>query len=273
MVLESMMNPKNAEDKPLHIFAISVIYTFVCVYLANAMFPAQASMLAIALVTIVFVPFFQKLFELEEEKEDRAARGQKNGNIFQRHWKSIKVFGVFFLGIIAAMSFIFIFTDSSNIFQLQSETLQGFSASVTGQATDTYGQFTKFFFNNTQVMLLVFMLSAAFGAGAVFILVWNASVIAVYVGLIARTFAENGLHSSVAYLFGVPVGLGTIALHGVPEIAAYFLAGLGGGILSVGVIKEKFGSREFNEIFFDALIFLVSAELLIVIAAWIEAVF
>ena len=29
MVLESMINPKNAEDKPLHIFVISVVFTWV----------------------------------------------------------------------------------------------------------------------------------------------------------------------------------------------------------------------------------------------------
>jgi len=62
-------------------------------------------------------------------------------------------------------------------------------------------------------------------------------------------------------------------LHGIPEILAYLVAGLGGGILSVGIVKEEFGSKELNNVLIDVLIFLVIAEFLIFGAAWIEAIF
>ena len=120
-------------------------------------------------------------------------------------------------------------------------------------------------------MLLLFMLSIVFGAGAIFILVWNASIIAVFLGIFIRSFIEQGFPITVAYLFGVPIGLSSIALHGIPEILAYFFAGLAGGILSVGIIREKIMSKEFTEVFKDALVFLLFAEVLILIAALVEA--
>ncbi|MBI2075688.1 MAG: stage II sporulation protein M [Candidatus Aenigmarchaeota archaeon] len=261
MVLESIMNPKNAEDKPAHVFFIALIYSVISMYFANQLFPKQASLLSIALITIVFVPFFQKLFEIEEEAEDEAARGVK-GNLFSRHKKIIFVFSSFFLGVTVAVAFSFIFMPKET-FSLQAETLRGFSGLASGS-----GAFSTFFVNNSQVMLLMFILSTMFGAGAIFILAWNASVIGVYAG----NFMQAGLDKG-ALLYGVPLSLSSIALHGIPEILAYFVAGLAGGILSVGIIRERFMSKEFKKIFKDSAILLFSAEFLIAIGAWLEAAF
>lgn len=282
MVLESILNPSKAEDKPLHVMAIAAIFTVVAVFLSRAMFPSEASLLTIAMITIIFIPFFQKLFEEEEKKEDNAAEGKIHDSIFHRHWKSLKVFSAFFIGIVIAMSFMYIAVGDST-FELQEQTLQGFSnratttegatgaesrLGATGRATSEQ-QFGIYFANNTQVMILVFVLSAILGAGAVFVLVWNASVIAVYAGIAGKALFGGG----AAYALGVPIALGGIALHGIPEIMAYFVAGLAGGVLSVGIVKEDLGSKEFNKIFYDSLMFLILAEILVVAAAWTEAVF
>jgi uncharacterized membrane protein SpoIIM required for sporulation len=266
MVLESMINPKNAEDKPWHVFIIAIVYTFIAVFFAYYLFPSEVSMLSVALVTIIFVPFFQRLFSIEEKKEDLAASRRLRGNLWQRHAKLIYVFSAFFLGVIVAMSFVFIFFGS-DLFSLQSQTINSFSS---GAAVGD-GNFSRFFVNNTQVMVIVYILSLLFGAGSVFILSWNASVIAVYVGMFSKSLISQGYGIQAAYIFGVPAGLGSIALHGVPEVLAYFVAGLAGGILSVGLIREKLGSRNFQLIVKDSLKLFVIAEVLIFIAALIEA--
>ncbi len=274
MVLESILNPKNAGDKPLHIFIISFFYSLVAVMFSTQLFPAQASVLSVALITIIFIPFFQKIFEIEEMKEDLAAEGKIKQNVFSRHAKSIVIFSSFFLGVTIAMSFVFIFFPDSytHIFSLQIDWFRNQGIFNIGLATGNGADFSLFFLNNTQVMLLMFMLSVIFGAGAIFILVWNASIIAVFLGIFVRSFMEQGFSSTAAYVFGVPIGLGSIALHGIPEITAYFFAGLAGGILSVGIIKENIASREFREVFKDSVFFLVIAEALIVVAAFAEVV-
>ncbi len=262
MVLESILDPKNAEDKPLHVFIIAIAYSVISALLARQLFPSQASILTIAFIAIVFVPFFQKLFEIEEEAEDKAVQGEK-GNLFARHRKIIFVFSAFFLGVAIAMSISYLILPR-DIFSLQLDTLKGFSGAATQR-----GSFELFFINNSQVMILMFVLSTMFGAGAIFILAWNASVVGVYIGSFVQSLA--GKMGAAAYIYGVPVGLGSLALHGIPEILAYFIAGLAGGILSVGIVRESALSKEFKLIFRDSLTLLVVAEFLIIIAALIEA--
>jgi len=280
MVLESLINPKNAENKPWHIVFVSFVYSFIAIFFAHSMFPKESSILSIALITIIFVPFFQKLFVIEEQKEAR--KKERTGNLLTRHRQIIYVFSAFFLGVIIAMSFIFMFMPQFyNVFDAQADRMQriGYEDTrVTGEVTSEvagseFTMFTRFFENNTKVMLLVFILSALFGAGAIFILAWNASIIAIYIGYFVQSLTNKGMAATTAYIYGLPAGLMTIALHGVPEIVAYFFAGLAGGILSVGIIREKLGSDAFKMVFIDALIFLAIAELLIFLAAWIEVIF
>ncbi|MBI2578494.1 MAG: stage II sporulation protein M [Candidatus Aenigmarchaeota archaeon] len=265
MVLESIINPKNAEDKPHHIFIIAFLYTIASAVVSQKIFPNSASILTVSFVTILFVPFFQKLFSIEEEKEKGASA--KTINLFVRHKEIFYVFSTFFLGVVVAMTFMYIFMPSQQLFSAQSETIRNFG---TGKLTDS-GEFSRFFLNNTQVMIAMFFLSFAFGAGAVFILAWNASVIALYLGLFIQSSVSKGVGTTVAFIYGVPVGLGTLALHGIPEVSAYFIAGLAGGLLSVGIIREKIQSKEFRLILKDSLLLLILAEFLISVGAYIEA--
>jgi uncharacterized membrane protein SpoIIM required for sporulation len=186
---------------------------------------------------------------------------------------------MFFLGTIIALSFIYVFFPNARpAFSMQEDWYRSQGRTITGNVNDGLytasatgaEDFATFFVNNTQVLLMMFILSTIFGAGAIFILVWNASVIAVYVGFVINSFIRNGISPEIAYALGVPAGLGSIALHGVPEIAAYFVAALAGGMLSVGIIREKFKGH-FEKIFVDSLLFLGLAEGLIILAALIEA--
>lgn len=264
MVLESLVNPTEA-TKPHHILAISFIYTIVAALVSQKIFPNNSSILAISFITILFVPFFQRLFSIEEKKDKR----QESINLFVRHKDIMVVFGAFFLGVMLAMTAMYIFLPSAQLFSAQSETLKNFG---TGKITDT-GEFSRFFVNNTQVLVAMFLLSFAFGAGAVFILAWNASVIALYLGLFIKSVASKGVGTTVAFVYGVPVGLGSIALHGIPEITAYFIAGLAGGLLSVGIIREKFGGKAFGVVLKDSLLLMLLAEFLISVGAYLEAAF
>lgn len=264
MVLESLVNPRKAENKPLRVLAVSIFYTFIAIIFANFLFPSEVSLLAVALLTMIFLPFFQKLFIIEEEKEITRT---KIKNILVTHIQIVNVFAAFFLGVIIATSFVYIFF-TQDIFSLQTSVIRSFSGSG---AFVQYGDFSRFFLNNTQVMLVTYILSILFGAGAVFILAWNASVIGVFIGITAQSFVGKGYPVAAAYAIGLPFGLSSIALHGVPEVLAYFLAAVAGGVLSVGVIREKWKSKEFHLVVKDSLKFLVLAEVLIIIAALIEA--
>lgn len=268
MVLELLIKPHTAERVPFTVGVVSFIYTFIAIAVSFRLFPQQSSILSIAFITILFIPLFQRLFLIEEKKEI----GKTKKNIISRHTPLIYVFAAFFIGTMLAISAAAVFLpESSIVFDTQRDTLQRLG-SATGAAT-TEGDFSRFFLNNTQVMILIFIFSILFGSAALFILVWNASVIGVYIGTIVESIANTGVPLGTAYIYGVPYSLASIALHGIPEILAYFFAALAGGVLGIGIIREKWKSKEFRIIFRDGLAFLIIAESLILIAAFLEAVF
>jgi uncharacterized membrane protein SpoIIM required for sporulation len=266
-MLESLLRAVRAEKDPKDVFIIAIIFSFVAVGFAVHLFPAQASVFAVSLITIMFVPMFQKLFEIEEKKDYKLHK-----DLLKRHRDLFFVFGSFFLGIIVAMSFIYVFfPDTRNAFAMQESWYKANGREIiTANAAAQDAAFWSFFINNSQVMLMMFLLSVIFGGGAIFILAWNASVIAVYVGFVINSFIRIGVSPELAYILGVPAGVGSIALHGVPEILAYFVAALAGGMLSVGIIRERLKGH-FDQIFKDSLLFLGGAEALIIIAALLEA--
>lgn len=66
------------------------------------------------------------------------------------------------------------------------------------------------------------------------------------------------------------IGLLRYSLHGVPEILAYFIGGLAGGIISIAVIRHDFGTKKFERILLDSSDLLITAVVVLLIAAIIE---
>ena len=82
-------------------------------------------------------------------------------------------------------------------------------------------------------MIFTLIFSLVFGAGAIFILAWNASVIAAAISIFSHYQVKD-----------IPFGILRYMIHGFPEIAAYFVTALAGGIFGVGVIKNGFKSNQ-----------------------------
>jgi len=118
------------------------------------------------------------------------------------------------------------------------------------------------FANNVSVLIFVLVFSLVFGAGAIFILVWNASVIAAAVGMFAKS-----------EITGLPLGILRYMIHGLPEIAAYFVGALGGGIVSVAIIRRDLDSDRKWNILQDAIVLVIIALLILLVSAVIEVYF
>jgi len=69
-------------------------------------------------------------------------------------------------------------------------------------------------------MIFTLIFSLIFGAGAIFILAWNASVISAAIGI----FTSYNINE-------IPIGLLRYMIHGFPEITSYFVTALAGGYL------------------------------------------
>jgi stage II sporulation protein M len=115
------------------------------------------------------------------------------------------------------------------------------------------------FTNNIYVLIFTLLFSLVFGAGVIFILAWNASVIAAAIGIFTKS-----------ELSALPLGLARYMIHGIPEIASYFIVALAGGMVSVAVIRHETGTEKFWEVLEDSLHLIIIAVIVLFIAALLE---
>jgi uncharacterized membrane protein SpoIIM required for sporulation len=108
-------------------------------------------------------------------------------------------------------------------------------------------------------LIFALVFSLIFGADAIFILAWNASVISSAIGIFSK-----------ANLANLPIAFGRYMIHGIPEIGAYFAGALAGGIVSIAIIKHDVHTERFWVILQDSLNLVILAVVLLFVAALIE---
>ncbi len=166
----------------------------------------------------------------------------------------------------------------SQAFSTQIITIDAINSAPTGHAVtieQSLGNFMKIFVNNFRVMFFCIFFAFFYGAGAIFILVWNASIIGAALGNFVReglseVATKLGMMSLGSYFHVFSMGVLRYMTHGVFEIMGYFIGGLAGGIISVAVIRHDFGSKEFNHILADSLDLLILAIVILFFAAMVE---
>jgi uncharacterized membrane protein SpoIIM required for sporulation len=274
MVLEAIINPFKAAQKPWKLLIHGFIYGTLAVFLSLWIFADYASLVMVFLATMVAVPLFYHAIQAEEEK-DVLLDNEKA--MLKEHSKTLAFFMFMFIGMVVAFTLWYIVLPSgvsSSLFTVQSQTIAGLNQHVTGQVARS-GLFSKIFLNNIKVMVFSVLFSFIYGMGALFILTWNASVIGVAAGNFIRTnlatYASSaGLEHVAAYLYVVSLSFVRYFIHGIPEILAYFVAALAGGIISVAITKHDFGTKNFEKIVLDASNLLLIGIGLLFISAIIE---
>lgn len=264
MVLESIIPVKKVIKNPIDMLIFSIIISLASIYLADLIFPGVSTGKIITLfITVGITPMIYGVFRKEEEIEREEAEKKIDKKFFERHGETILIFSLLFLGVFLAIFVVSVFSDEAYVRYIFEDQLKEIERVTSLSQT---GYFIKseilqiIIENNLRVMGLSFLLSFLLGSGAVIILAWNASILALYLSSFLRKgLIEEFIVRSISLIPHAPV-----------EILAYFLAGIGGGILSVGLIREKLFSREFFLVFRDSLILLGLAVLAVFIGAFIE---
>lgn len=272
MVLESIISPLKAERKPWETFIVGFIYSIVAIIISIWIFQEQASLISVFLVSIAAIPLVYSTFKREEEKDISL---KSESGILKEHSKAISFLIFLFLGIVLAYIVAYLVLPSTQItflFGLQQNTI----SEINGQVSANSALFTKIFLNNMKVLTFCIIFSLFYGAGAIFILAWNGSVIATAMGNFIRenlsSYASTvGLTGVAAYLHTFSLSLLRYSIHGIPEIAAYFVASLAGGIISVAVIRHDFRTKQFEKVMFDASNLILISIAILFVAAILEA--
>jgi len=169
MVLESLLNPFSAEQRPSKLILIGAIYTLVAIILASYIFKAtHPSMVFVFLVVMAAIPLMFSIIK-KEEKKDLKIFSEKT--LLKEHSKALTVFMMLFLGISLMVTLWFVVTpiDSSAVlFETQIDTLGGLGhtidatgevTEITAQASSSIANFSRIFFNNIKVLIFCIVLS------------------------------------------------------------------------------------------------------------------
>ncbi|MFH0936531.1 MAG: stage II sporulation protein M [Candidatus Woesearchaeota archaeon] len=279
MVLESIVTPIKAEKKPWDMFFIGLLYSSVAMFLALWIFRDQASLVMVFLTVTATVPLMYNTLKFEEEKDLSI---EKERTLLKEHSKALSFFMFLFLGFLLAFAIWYVFLPEKVIeqtFNIQLQTIKSINSKILGHSITSSSLASdvllQIFSNNVKVLLFCIFFSFFYGAGAIFILTWNASVISAAIGTFIRNnismYADSIGLTKIAGYFGVfSLGLLRYSIHGIPEILAYFIGGLAGGIISVAVIRHDFGSGHFKKILFDSLDLIILGIFVLFIAALLE---
>jgi len=280
-MLETIINPKKAERKPWEMFLVGFVYAAISVLIANFLFmknPAleqYSSLFIICFTVILSLPFMYYIIKLEEKKEERM---HNEKTLIKEHGKALMALIFLFLGFVVAFSVLYsvLPAHQANVnFESQIKTFCMVNAK--GSLEDCVKDITSSGYmvpaniktgmsyvssilsTNFTVFINCLIFSLIFGAGAIFILAWNASVIATAIGIFAN--------KSSYWIFG---GFTRYMIHGIPEIASFFVAALAGGIIGVAVIKHRMNKKNFLHVLHDSLDLIVLGLIILILAAFIE---
>ena len=275
MVLESILNPVLAENKRSRMLLIGFLYSIIAGFMGLLVFSTYASMLLVFFVSLASVPIMMNIIQLEESKDIRA---KDEKSLLKEHSKALTAFMFLFLGTVLGVVLLYTVLPNTMVepmFDAQVATLNAIRGEFTANAISQSDFFFKIFFNNLKVLFLSIIFSFIFGAGAIFIMTWNASVIGTAIGSFIRSNLASaselvGLSKTAVYFHTISIGLLRYSIHGIPEILAYFVGALAGGVISVAIMKGHYKTKKFDRVIIDASELIMIAVLTLVVAGLLE---
>ncbi len=260
-MLDVLFNPARAERHPLEIAIVAFFYSSISIILGLWIFKESISLAIIFLTTISCLYVIQGAIKIEEKKE-------KNWNDEKWLLKQHKSIAIMILALFIGFTFSFALWSfflpqeiSQTVFTMQGSSVEQVKL-ITGKATDISATFTTLFTNNIKIVLISLIFAVFYGAGAIYIIAWNASVMGFVIGTISReTFG----------LIALPIAFAKYFLHGIPEMLAYILASVAGGILYFALIKGDLVNKDkIKRIILDTTALILIAILLLLFSAILE---
>jgi len=279
-MLESLINPKRVDKGPWKMFFVGLLYASLSLILVQAFFSGDAvlskfsGLMVVTFCVMFSLPFMYYIIK-QEEREDEEMAGLFS--VWKIHKDAVFALLWLFLGFVIAFSFWNLVLGNPLLLNAQLETyclinpgqgsleycieMNSMGGSVsfpTGNSINS-ARFLSILENNASVLIFTLIFSLIFGAGAIFVLAWNATVIASAIGIFTSY-----------KIVQIPLGLARYMIHGLPEIAAYFIAALAGGILGVGFIKNGVNSKKFMKVLENVIILLFISVIILILAAVVE---
>lgn len=258
---EVLLSAKKAERHPLEIVFIGFFYATLSLIISIWIFPEHSSLVMVFLTVISCIYVVQGALIIEEINEDS---DNEEEWILKQHTKTIILLLCLFIGFLLAFVFwtVILSNESSSlIFNMQQNIINDIrNDRITGNSISN-SAFLIIMENNLKVLLFSLILAVFYGAGAIFILAWNASIMGFAIGSLAKN--TLGLSS-------LPLAFTGYLIHGIPEMLSYFIAALAGGIFFIRIIRNDFKKDKMKKTLIDLSLLIIISILILIIAALIE---
>jgi len=255
MVFEQFLEAKTINKHFTYVMLLGFFYVILSNILSKLFFKLEDNSLTnIFLVTIFLIPSIYMILKKEEKNDSK--KGTKH--FFTNHKYLIKTYFGLFIGLFIGFLFLNYYYPHTMNYQLNILKSRGDITSSLDliksnfNLQDTFGYISA----NTTVILIAFILSLFYGAGAIFLLILNASIFSTYI-----IYLFNDLNTFKVFI---------AMIHMIPEIFGFFIAIISGGIISIALMSEKFHSDRFNNILKDSIILLIISLSIIILSAIIE---
>jgi len=256
MVLESLISIKEALRHPWWMFIVGGIVSVLSLFISFLIFPESVGLFTTFLVTIAMTPFMLKLITYEEITTEGEIEKRTHGKFLENHGDILSIYSSFFAGMILSLSIVFLMLPEATVQKLFEDQIKEINL-IRGSSIFV-GTLERIVFNNIGVLILSVVLSFLFGAGAIFILSWNASILSTAIGLTAKSIGGIG---------SLPLAVLVYFPHGSLEILAYFIGAISGGLISVAFTRK---GAVFWPITKDSLVLVGVAIAILIIAGLVE---
>ena len=259
-MLRVLFSAKKTERRLLEILAVGFFYASISIFLSFWIFPEHSSLAMVFMCVLPTIYVLQGVLRGEEKKEEDYNSEEW---LLKQHLGKLAFFLFLFLGFVLAFGVWAFFLGpekTSLLFEIQENAVSHIN-NITGDAVTT-GTFFKILSNNLKVMSLSLIFALFYGAGAIFILAWNASVMGLVIGVLAR----NTLGFSA-----LPLAFTKYFIHGIPEMFAYLTAAMAGGILFIAFLEgDLIKKGKTKRIIIDVSTLMIVSILILIVAAILE---
>lgn len=277
LVLECILSPKSARKQPYKLLGVSFLFFSAGVLVYLAIPGLNGSPLIFALLP--FLPLMFRLLIWEEKEEEAELRRHESG-FFDYHKILLESYAYIFLGaIIASVIWYSVLMQYSpdtahKAFGNELDEISSIAYTVnqTDAATGNVIRpdfFSLLFGHNMQVLALMLLFSLLYGVGSLYLLLWNASVIGVF---ISQSMIESWtLYGATGALYGLASAFLGLIPHGIFELSAYFVASIAGGVFSVAIMRRHLERPELKSVLFDSFVLVLISIALLLVGALVES--
>jgi len=250
--------------RPLMGLLLGFLFSIVGIGLTALFFKRDPAIITVAFTSLLLYPTITTLLDREKKNLEKEKRVE-DFFLFGMHRRVLTIYLFIFLGVLLGYSFFSLFLPNlatNTLFESQISVLYG---NVGKAVAFTPDLFFNLFSHNFQVLLLAFTTALLVGDGAIFLLVWNASVWGTIFGNLANTAASSG-SLNPALVFAIILII--VLPHTLIEAASYIMAAISGGITSDFILSSK--SANMQQLILRSLVILIGAVVVLAISMFVE---